>query len=100
MKKHKKSFIIIILTIGVIFLINSRRVDKVTFDIMVLLTQDDIIETCHENEKFRLGLVKEKPSLYYTDIDLNELCNDKEKIKEVAEQKMEEFFKRNWQFVY
>ena len=67
---------------------------------MALSAQNDIRTTCFENKKFELGLIKNKPSLYYIDISLNELCNDDDKIKEMAEKHMKEYFRGNWKFVY
>jgi hypothetical protein len=98
--KNKKLLTIAILLIGIFFLVKSRRVDKTTFNIMVLSTANDITEKCIEYNNYRLGKIKEEPSLYYRGLDLVELCNDENKRRKVAEEEMREFFKSQWKFVY
>lgn len=98
--KNKKILIIAILLIGVFFLVKSRRVDKTTFNIMVLSTANDIAEKCIEYNDYRLGKIKEKPSLYYRGLDLLELCNDENKRMRIAEEEMRKFFRSQWEFVY
>lgn len=98
--KSKKLLIIAIVLIGIFFLIKSRRVDKTTYDIMVSSNNSKITEKCIEYYNYRLGKIKEKPSLYYKEHDLIELCKDENKRRKIAEEEIREYFRSQWEFVY
>jgi len=51
MKKNSKTIIIIGLLIGLFFIVKSRRVSQSTFDLMVLMEKNQILEVCNNRLK-------------------------------------------------
>jgi hypothetical protein len=44
--------------------VTVKVVDETNFNLMVLITKEDILKTCTEYKKYKSGLIKEKPSSY------------------------------------
>ena len=106
MKKEIKIIIAIILILTIGLLINSRRVKRENYDLIVLMELNDVFEKC--NSRLELNLPKNKrfdynDTLYnyYIDTKSIEICLCKEdSIKKIIEQNVKENFKENWNFIY
>lgn len=109
MKKYKKPIIIVAVLIVICFVINSRRMSKADFDLLVLIEQTEIMEVCNN----RLTALQKNPNISFENVDIddkdfynyhlskygNEICGDKKRIKEIAEENWKEYLKREWKFV-
>ena len=100
MKKYKKIIVTIFILAGVLFIINSRRVDKTTFFLMVYSEKRRIIKTCNAYRKLKLGKKKENLNFHFKEYTLDKICVDDIKVNEMAERAIKNFYKRNWKFVY
>ena len=106
MKKQTKIIIVIVLLITFGVILNSRRVKKDNFDLIVLMELNEVFEKC--NSRLESNLPKNNrlnynDSLYnyYIDSQGIEICLCKEdSIKKVIEKSVKEGFEKNWEFVY
>lgn len=108
--KNKKLLIIAILLIGIFFLVKSRRVSQSTFDLMVLMEQTEILEVCNN----RLKAKQKDPNISFKNVSYDnkefynyilskngdDLCSNTDKLNEVVMEHYEDFFKKEWKFVY
>lgn len=108
MKKYKyASVIVIFLTI---LIVNSRRVSKKDFDLLVLLEYADIVEVCNnrlkakqKNQNINFDNIKYNDKLYYNynlDKHGSYICSDVKSIERIAEEYWRDYFKKNWKFVF
>ncbi|WP_298767700.1 hypothetical protein [uncultured Polaribacter sp.] len=100
MKKYKTLILLILITIGLFFLIKSRRIDKKTHNIMVLSNKNRIYQSCIKLTEFKMGKSKEKPYEYFSGVHIRKLCDDKEKMDSIVQEHMKEYYRDNWLFVY
>ncbi len=106
MKKEIKIIIAIILILTIGLLINSRRVKRENYDLIVLMELNEVFVKC--NSRLESNLPKNKrlnynDSLYnyYIDSQGFEICLCKEdSIKKIIEKNVKEGFEKNWKFVY
>ncbi len=110
MRQYKKPIIVSIILIVICFIINSRRMSKSDFDLLVLIEQTEIMEVCNN----RLTALQKNPNISFKNVDSddkylynyhlskygNEVCADKQRIKEIAEENWKDYLKREWKFVF
>lgn len=83
---------------------------KADFDLLVLIEQTEIMEVCNnrlkalqKNPIISFDNVESDDKLYYNynlSKNGNEICSDKVRIKQIAEDKWRDYLKRKWKFVY
>lgn len=99
----RKSIKLLSITIFLVisfFIIKSRRVDPVSRNIMVISTKQDIINKCKQYYDFKLGKTNKQPYIVNSKYSLDVLCYDIEKINEVAETRIRDYYRDNFLFVF
>lgn len=95
---------------SIFFVVNSRRMSQADFDLLVSLTEVEILEICHN----RLKAMEKNPNISFENVEYDdelyynyqlskygtEICTDPEKIKQIAEDKWRDYLKREWEFVF
>jgi len=109
MKKYIKSSIIIGIIVALFFLIKSRRVSQSTFDLMVLVAQNEVLETCNNRLKAKQNdnnisfdnlNYGDKYYNYYLSKYGNSICSNSEKLKNITIEHNKKFFREQWKFIY
>lgn len=110
MKKYSKLIITIGLLIGLFFLIKSRRVSQSTFDLMVLMEKNEILEVCNNRLKAKQrdpnisfkNIIYDNKEFYNYILSKNgdDLCSNPDELNEVVIKHYKDFFKKEWKFVY
>ena len=106
MKNEIQIIIAIVLLFVIGLLLNSRRVERENFDLIVLIELNDDIEKC--NLRLESNLPKNKrlnfnDSLYnyYIESKGIEICHCKvDSIKKIIEENVKENFKEDYKFIY
>jgi hypothetical protein len=105
MKREVKIIIAILVITIICFTINSRRVSKEKFDMMVFIQLEEININC--NKRSELNITEKLESnhpLYNSYIDsyeYNDFCNISiDSINRIIEKDIKKFYKKNWKFVY
>ena len=106
MKTHFKLIVIIILIVFLGFLINSRRVNKDIFDLIVLANLCDVLEKCDKRQELHVPdsvRFNYNDSLYnyYIDNSSIDVCNkDNDSLKMIIGKQVKAHLAENWKFVY
>lgn len=102
MKKNVKIALYIIAIVSLLLVIKSRIVSQSTFDLMVLMDTNEVLESCKKRLEAQGQNINniDREDNYYIKMYGENICLQPEKLKQIIEEDQKSRLKDNWLILF